>query len=361
MVRCPPWSRPRAVVGAGRWRSARPGRRASPGRWWPRRAARGAGTGPCSRLGKQQRGVARRGDLAPLVLAPELEVDGGPVAVGQVVPGDRAGHPVGVADVVEAPELAVERREPAVVAHPIGAEVDQPGLAHAAVVVDRRVAGPGRPFGVPVDSLLHVGDVQVVGSEEARDPLALPVTEPQRLDAVQTHAHPDVPADDVGDPQRTLDQRAQLVTLGDVLPPSGSAPAPTGHLGGDGGGDPARSPRRCTARSSVRSYLALASDASRSVRIISRYCADRTWAGVAKTSPVHSCTARPANSPPLSCTPTSALRRVTRCRAAAASTTPGSCRRSRREPRGAGRPSAGPSCRDPARPPRSCRSACPRR
>ena len=58
---------------------------------------------------------------------------------------DPAAHPVGVADVVELPELAVELPEPRVVAHPVGAEVDEPGLAHAAVVVARRVAGPAAP------------------------------------------------------------------------------------------------------------------------------------------------------------------------------------------------------------------------
>ena len=66
-------------------------------------------------------------------------------------------------------------------------------------------------------------------------------------------------------------------------------------------------------RISVSSYLPDASAFSRSPRIISRYWAARggpsCWQ---KTSAVHSCTARPANSPALSWTPTRALRRAIR-------------------------------------------------
>ena len=47
---------------------------------------------------------------------------------------DLAGHPGHVAGVVEAAELAIELPQPAVVAHPVGAEVDEPGFAHPAVV-----------------------------------------------------------------------------------------------------------------------------------------------------------------------------------------------------------------------------------
>ncbi len=162
--------------------------------------------------------------LSPLVLARQLELDGRPVAVDEPLAHDASTHPVGVADVVEPAELAVELPEPRVVAHPVGAEVDQPRLAHAPVVVHRRVARPARPLGIPVHALLHVGDVQVVGTEEAGDPLALLVPEPERLHAVQAHAHPDVPAHHVGDAQRPLDERADLVALVDVLHQRGSAP-----------------------------------------------------------------------------------------------------------------------------------------
>ena len=61
----------------------------------------------------------------------------------------------------------------------------------------------------------------------------------------------------------------------------------------------------------VSSYLARFSAFPRSVRIIRRYWAESTSPGAANASAVHSCTARSANSLRLSCTPTSALRRVT--------------------------------------------------
>ena len=66
-------------------------------------------------------------------------------------------------------------------------------------------------------------------------------------------------------------------------------------------------------RISVASFFPRLVASSRSARIISRYCPDSTGPpAAANTSPNHSCTARPANSPCLSCTPTRALRRVTR-------------------------------------------------
>ena len=105
----------------------------------------GSRTGPCSRLGSRIVAWPGRRGLAPLVLAPDLEVDGRPVAVDEVLARDAAAHPVGVADVVELAELAVELPEPRVVAHPVGAEVDQPRLAHAAVVVASSGCPPGAP------------------------------------------------------------------------------------------------------------------------------------------------------------------------------------------------------------------------
>src|SRR5581483_6479648 len=110
-----------------------------------------------------------------------------------VAPGDPPAHPVGVADVVEPAELAVELPEPRVVAHPVGAQVDEPRLAHPAVVVDRGVARAPGPLRVPVDALLHVGDVEVVALEEARYAPALLVAEPERLHAVEAHADAHVP------------------------------------------------------------------------------------------------------------------------------------------------------------------------
>ena len=76
-------------------------------------------------------------------------------------------------------ELAIELPEPGVVSHPIGAEMDQPGLAHAAVVVGGRAARPTCPLGIPVHPLVDVGDIEVIGSEEAGDPGSLLMGEVQ--------------------------------------------------------------------------------------------------------------------------------------------------------------------------------------
>src|SRR5581483_3515775 len=116
-------------------------------------------------------------------------------------------------------ELAVELPEPRVVAHPVRAEMDEPRLAHTAVVVGGRVARLARVRGIPVDALQDVGDAELVAVVEARDPPPILVAQPQRLHAVEAHAHPDVPADHVGDAQRALHQWADLVALLDVLPP----------------------------------------------------------------------------------------------------------------------------------------------
>ena len=49
----------------------------------------GRRTGPCSRLGSRIVAWPGRGDLAPLVARPELEVDRRPVALGEVLAGSR--------------------------------------------------------------------------------------------------------------------------------------------------------------------------------------------------------------------------------------------------------------------------------
>ena len=162
---------------------------------------------------------------AALVGGCQLEVDGGPVAVGEVLAGDGAGEVVHVTDVVEPAERAFELPEPGVVTHPVGAEMDQPGLAHAAVVVGGRVPGVAGPFGIPVHPLHHVGHALVVEMEEPGDPPAVRDAEREGFDVVEAHAHPDVPAHHVGDGHRTLHQRPDRVALVDVLPePRGSAP-----------------------------------------------------------------------------------------------------------------------------------------
>ena len=172
--------------------------------------------------GEEDGGVARRGDLAPLVDAREVEVDGGAVAVGQVLAGDRAPQPLRVADVVEQAELAVELPQPGVVAHPVGAQVDQPRLPHAAVVERGRVARPLGELGVPVHPLHHVGDVERRrGGRSAGCAGGSGRRQAQRLHAVEAHAHADVPADHVGDGERALHHRADRVALVDVLPPAG--------------------------------------------------------------------------------------------------------------------------------------------
>ncbi len=63
----------------------------------------------------------------------------------------------------------------------------------------------------------------------------------------------------------------------------------------------------------MASYFLRSRALVRSVRIISRYWADSSVPSSSRnTWPVHSCTARSANSLGLSSTPTSALRRNTR-------------------------------------------------
>src|SRR4051794_10126366 len=96
---------------------------------------------------EQDGGGAGRGDGPALVGRLQLEVDRGAAAVGEVLAHDGAGEVVDVADVVEPAERALELPQPGVVAHPVGAEVDEPRLAHAAVVERggvARAAGGGR-------------------------------------------------------------------------------------------------------------------------------------------------------------------------------------------------------------------------
>src|SRR4029078_1213718 len=85
-------------------------------------------------------GVPGRGGLPTLVLAPDVEVHRGPVAVDEVAPGHAAAHPVRVADVVELGDCAVDLQGQCIVAHQVGPQVHEPRLAHAAVVVRLRVA-----------------------------------------------------------------------------------------------------------------------------------------------------------------------------------------------------------------------------
>ena len=107
-------------------------------------------------------------------------------------------------------------------------------------------------------------------------------------------------------------------TIGPTVSPSatsshqrGSAPAGPRRRTGPRS---RRSARRCRASSSTSSYFLRSRAFVRSVRIISRYWADSSGPSSSRnTWPVHSWTARSANSLGLSSTPTRALRRVT-CR-----------------------------------------------
>ena len=151
--------------------------------------------------------------------------------------------------------------------------------------------------------------------------------------------------DHVGDPQRALHERADLVALLDVLPPARLGAAAAVALAGVRLVDARRSRRRCTARSRSSSYF-LRSVGLRRARCGSSAGTGRTAPGRrsrANTSAVHSCTARSANSLSLSCTPTSALRRVDpRARAQRVPPLAEATRSRTRARRRAGRPSAAP-------------------
>src|SRR6202034_4189807 len=129
--------------------------------------------------GQEDGRMARRRQLAALVLSPDVEVYGRPISFCEVLTGDASVHPVGVAHIVELAELTIKLPQPGVVTHPVRAQVDEPRLAHAAVVVAGGVARSVGPFGIPVDALLDVGDVQVVRLEETWHALELVVAEPE--------------------------------------------------------------------------------------------------------------------------------------------------------------------------------------
>ena len=167
---------------------------------------------------------------------------------------DRAPQPLRVADVVEQAELAVELPQPGVVAHPVGAEVDEPRLAHAAVVERGRVARrAGRTPGPSAPAASRRGRSSSSRWKKRGMRWRLLARQPQRLHAVEAHAHADVPADHVGDGERALHHRADLVALGDVLPPAGLGAAR--RLARRTAPRSRRSRRRCTASSSTSSYF----------------------------------------------------------------------------------------------------------
>ena len=109
----------------------------------------GSRTGPCSRLGS--RIVACPGVVASprWLVADSSTSTAGRSPSARYLRVDAPAQPLRVADVVEPAELAVELPQPGVVAHPVGAEVDEPRLAHAAVVERGRVAALPREFAGP--------------------------------------------------------------------------------------------------------------------------------------------------------------------------------------------------------------------
>ena len=206
-------------------------------------------------------------------------------------------EPVGVADVVEPAELAVELPEPGVVAHPVGAEVDEPGLAHAAVVERGRVARRrGRTRGPSAPAASRRGRPGRRGGRTAGCAGGSPTPRRERLDAVEAHAHADVPADHVGDVHRALHHRADRVALVDVLPEPrlGAATAPRAAYCGV---DARRSARRCTARARWRRTSSSPAPSRARCGSCRRYWPDSSVPSSSRnTCAVHSWTARPANS-----------------------------------------------------------------
>ena len=133
----------------------------------------GRTTGPCSRLGR--RTVAWPG----VVISPRWfwahtsRSTAGRSPSARYLPHHGSVQPLGVAHEVELAELAVELPQPRIVAHPVGAQMDEPGLPHPAVVEGGRVARPAGELRIPVDPLHHIGDVEVVTVEEPGDALSV--------------------------------------------------------------------------------------------------------------------------------------------------------------------------------------------
>ena len=309
----------------------------------------GSRTAPCSRARQQDRGVAGRGHLAALVHGLDLEVDRRAVAVGEVLPGDGAAQPLRVADVVELPELAVELPEPGVVAHPVGAEVDEPRLAHAAVVERGRVAGSlRRSPGPSAPAASRRGRLSRRGGRSAGCGRGS-----GRRGAAASRRRGPCPCPTC---QHTMSVTVSgPFTIGptsspsvDVLPPPGlgAARALAGVLGVDLGdllvGVGRELDRRRSSSARAPSTARCGSSAGTGPTGSCPSSSRNTWA-------VHSWMARPAKSLSLSSTPTSALRRCDpMTRAAAAPTTRARWRSRRRARRAAGRPSSGRGA--PARP-----------
>ncbi len=168
--------------------------------------------------------------------------------------------------------------------------------------------------------------------------------EPQRLHAVEAHAHADVPADHVGDGQRALHHRAELVALLDVLPPPRLAPrgAPAAYCASIAA-SASSVYGSTTARSSYfLSVAGLAALGADHEPVLRRRAARPSSSGT--PAPSTRAPPDPRTRSALSSTPTRALRRHTRRSGAAAPTTPGRSPRRTRARRAAGRPCSSSRC-----------------
>ena len=178
---------------------------------------------------------------------------------------------VDVADVVEAAELALELPEPGVVAHPVGAEVDQPRLAHAAVVVTWSGC---RPCGPTRDPSARAASRR--GRSGRRGGRSAGCVDGSSTPSAQRLARRRGPC-----PCPTCQHTMSVTvsgpfTIGPTASPSSTSSqkrgsAPRRPLGGVRGVDRRRSPRRCSGSSSMASYFFFSRAFLRSVRIMRRY------------------------------------------------------------------------------------------
>src|SRR5712692_9003431 len=160
-------------------------------------------------------GLALRDRLVALVHGDEIERDLPPLFDDRLR-GDATATPRGVADQVVAPDLDVEPREKAGVAHPVGDEVAEPRYALGAVVIRRRHTDRARKRGIPVDALRRLGHAEVVGDPECG--VALEEVEGQ---AVGAHVEASPPLDEGDDGrhrERPFDHRRERLADLHVLP-----------------------------------------------------------------------------------------------------------------------------------------------
>src|ERR1041385_2929027 len=160
-------------------------------------------------------GRAHHGQLA--VLVPGLLLDlGDGAALGEALARHLRVDIEDVALGVVAANLARRASEEAVVAHPVGQMMGQPGAPLRAVVVDPWRAHRGGEVALPVHALRTVGHAEAVVDAETRVSLALPPRELVRPDVEAA------PALRVGDESRhrhrALHHGGEPLALDHVLP-----------------------------------------------------------------------------------------------------------------------------------------------